>query len=856
MASITLSNSVSLIENTNQDFNLYSVLSQAGLNAPPPIGTLVIQIRNANGTYSTAPAGTYSALDLDSGAGKETLHVAMTSLPTFIGEQDLKLIITDGAQPKDTITLFLAVHVLPVPPTAHPDSNTVIEDTIATGNVLSNDSDSNGQPLAVTQFHVNGATYTAGTAAAMSGIGSLTINVDGSYTFAPASHYYGPMPQASYTVSDGLATATSTLDINVTPLPPTANADSQVTMQGTPATGNVLGNDTDINNLPLTVTGFSVAGQAHAAGETATLAGIGTLTIAANGSYTFTPDAAYSGSVPTASYTISDGQGTSTADLTLTVVPFVPDNVNSAPVAQPDTAITQENQPISGNVLTNDSDVDGDALSVTQFVVGGTTYAAGSTAVIAGVGSLTIAANGDYSFTPATNYYGPGPQATYTVTDGQATDTSTLTVGIFPVGPTAVADAQTLSENTTASGNVLTNDVEINGQPKTVTEFSVAGQSQTYNAGDTAVIANVGNLTLNGDGSYSFVPATNYYGTVPQVSYTMSDGLGTSSSTLDITVTPVGPTAVADSQTAVENTGALTGTVLANDTDVNGLPLTVTQFVVNGGTYSAGQTATLANVGTLVIAANGAYSFTPVANYYGHPPVATYTISDGNGSSDATLSLNVTPVGPVAVADSQTAIENTGPLTGTVLANDTDVNGLPLSVTQFVVNGSTYSAGQTATLANVGTLVINSDGSYSFTPVANYYGHPPVATYTISDGNGSSDATLSLNVTPVGPVAVADSQTAIENTGPLTGTVLSNDTDVNGLPLSVTQFVVKGGTYSAGQTATLANVGTLVINSDGSYSFTPVANYYGHPPVATYTISDGNGSSDATLSLNVTPVGP
>ncbi|MDD5298680.1 MAG: Ig-like domain-containing protein, partial [Rhodocyclaceae bacterium] len=266
----------------------------------------------------------------------------------------------------------------------------------------------------------------------------------------------------------------------------------------------------------------------------------------------------------------------------------------------------------------------------------------------------------------------------------------------------------------------------------------------------------------------------------------------------------------------------------------------------------AGQTATLANVGTLVINSNGSYSFTPVANYYGHPPVATYTISDGNGSSDATLSLNVTPVGPVAVADSQTAIENTGPLTGTVLANDTDVNGLPLTVTQFVVNGSTYAAGQTATLANVGTLVINSNGSYSFTPVANYYGHPPVATYTISDGNGSSDATLSLNVTPVGPTAVADSQTIVENTI-ASGNVITNDTDINGKAISVTGFDVNGSHYAAGSSATLAGVGTLVIAANGAYTFTPATNYYGPVPVATYQISDSLGTASSTLTLNVTP---
>jgi VCBS repeat-containing protein len=167
-----------------------------------------------------------------------------------------------------------------------------------------------------------------------------------------------------------------------------------------------------------------------------------------------------------------------------------------------------------------------------------------------------------------------------------------------------------------------------------------------------------------------------------------------------------------------------------------------------------------------------------------------------------------------------------------VLANDSDVDGDPLSVTQFTVAGdaTVYSAGQTATIAGVGTLQLNADGSYVFSPAANYNGNVPVATYTVSDGTTTSTSTLTLSVTPANdaPVAQSDSNSTAEDstlTVNAANGVLANDSDVDGDPLSVTQFTVAGDAtvYSAGQTATIAGVGTLQLNADGSYVFSPAA---------------------------------
>jgi gliding motility-associated-like protein len=146
--------------------------------------------------------------------------------------------------------------------------------------------------------------------------------------------------------------------------------------------------------------------------------------------------------VPVATYTVSDGQGgTATATLSITVTA-----VNDAPVAVNDVVSTLEDQPVNGNVLTNDTDIDGNPLTVTQFVVGGQTYTAGQTANIPGVGTLVILASGNFVFTPAPNYNGTVPPVLYTISDGQGgTASATLQITVQ-----SVADPDDITINTTA----------------------------------------------------------------------------------------------------------------------------------------------------------------------------------------------------------------------------------------------------------------------------------------------------------------------------------------------------------------------------------------------------------------------
>ncbi len=144
-----------------------------------------------------------------------------------------------------------------------------------------------------------------------------------------------------------------------------------------------------------------------------------------------------------------------------------------------------------------------------------------------------------------------------------------------------------------------------------------------------------------------------------------------------------------------------------------------------------------------------------------------------------------------------------------------------------------------------GSLTVNPNGSFSYTPAANYNG-PDSFSYTANDGTTSSaPATVAIMVTAVNdpPVAVNDAYTTAEDTAltPPAPGVLGNDTDPDGPSLTATL-------------GALPAHGTVTLNANGSFSYTPAANYNG-PDTFTYTANDGTTSSaPATVAITVTAV--
>lgn len=304
------------------------------------------------------------------------------------------------------------------------------------------------------------------------------------------------------------------------------------------------------STIDLDANDYDVDGDAlSVVGGTYTTAQGGEIVIASDGSYTYTPALNFNGT-DTVNYTVTDGEFTDVGMLTINVAA-----VDDAPPPPPppppppiDYTFADANESVSGDegivqtgtVLENTTDGNGLTLSVTAFMVDGddTTYNADETAIIADVGSLTIWSDGTYTFEPEANYNGEVPVATYTVSNGETTDTSTLTIYVNAVSDEFTDNDEYTSgiEDAIQTGTVLENATDDNGLPLSVTEFTVEGDETTYNADDTATIADVGSLTIGSDGTYTFEPVDNYSGDVPTVIYTVSNGETTDSSALAITV--------------------------------------------------------------------------------------------------------------------------------------------------------------------------------------------------------------------------------------------------------------------------------------------------------------------------------
>ncbi|WP_298303488.1 Ig-like domain-containing protein [uncultured Erythrobacter sp.] len=703
-------------------------------------------------TFSAAglPAG----LDIDPNSGEITGTIdpaASQGGPAGNGIYEVTVTADDGNG--GTVSTTFNWTITNPAPTATDDTATTAEDTPTNIDVLANDNDPDGDPLTVI------------TASAANG--TVTILPDGTIDYTPAPDFNG-IDIISYQISDGnggVANAVVTVTVDPVNDPPVAVNDTATTGEDTPVTISLLGNDSDVDGDDLTVTDASAPN--------------GTVTINADGTVTYTPDPDFNGT-DTITYTISDGNGgTDTATITVVVAP-----INDDPVALPDTVDTPEDTPTTISVLDNDSDVDGDDLTVTSAT--------------SPDGTVTINPDGTITFVPDPNFNGL-TTITYEIDDGMGgTATATVTVNVTPVNdpPAAQDDTATTDEDTPVTVPVLDNDSDIDGDDLTV----------------TSATATNGTVTANPDGTITYTPDPNFNGT-DVITYVIDDGMGgTDTATVTVTVEPINdlPIAADDVVDGVEDQ-PVTIPVLANDSDPDGDPLTVTE-------------ATSPN-GTVTINPDGTITFVPDPNFNG-PTTITYVIDDGmGGTATATVTVDVEAVNDLPVGETDVAVtDEDTPVTLSPLANDGDPDGDPLTIVS-------------ANAPN-GTVTINPDGTITYTPNPNFNGTDTIA-YQVSDGMGGFDTvTVTVTVNPVNdPPIAADDVTSVDEESAVTIPVLVNDTDADGDPLTVTD-------------ASATN-GTVTINPDGTVTYVPNPDFFGMDTI-TYTVSDGNGgTSTATVTVTV-----
>ncbi|WP_315837405.1 Ig-like domain-containing protein [Bradyrhizobium prioriisuperbiae] len=412
--------------------------------------------------------------------------------------------------------------------------------------------------------------------------------------------------------------------------------------------------------------------------------------------------------------------------------------IDRAPVAGADTgAAVSGGSNGSGNVLTNDTDLDGDARTVSA--VNGSGANVGNS--VAGTyGHLTLGSNGSYTYTAdntsaingATNGSHPTDSFTYTVSDGNGgTSTTTLTITIDRA-PTVVADTNTVvAGGTTATTSVLTNDSDKDGDSFTVTAVNGSGA----NVGNS-VAGTYGHLTLGSNGSYTYAAdnagaisgaATGSHLT-DTFTYTVNDGQGgTATSTVTITLDRA-PTVVADTNTALSGGAQVSSNVLTNDTDKDGDTLTVS--AVTGGTVGNLIQGTYANY---QINADGTYTYIAGVTAGQQSAIAgagpnlvdhiTFTVSDGHGgTTSSTLDISI----------------ETAPIITSITASGTDIDGGGNGDINagHVVTLTLHMSSAVTVVGGVPTLTLNDGGTATYQSTS---GSDLIFTYTVQPGHNTAD---------------------------------------------------------------------------------------------------------------------
>ena len=591
-------------------------------------------------------------------------------------------------------------------------------------------------------------------------IGTFTINpATGQVTFTPTDKSYtGKVTPVKVQAesSNGIKVDT-TYTPEIVPVTPTTTPSESTDIQGATQTGKpeFKGGTVTVDGVEKTVEiNEAVPATFDDGSTTKTVEGVGTYTVAADGTVTFVPEKSFTGKAPAVTVVREDKNGTkASATYIPTVTPVKP---TAAPAESTDVqGATQTGKPV---FTEGDSRVpmNGDVPA---------TFDDGSTIkTVDGVGTYTVVADGTVTFVPEKSFTGTASAVTVVREDKNGTKASaTYTPTVTPVTPTA-----TPAESTDIQGATQTSKPEFTeGNSRVPMNDDVPA---TFDDGSTTkTVEGVGTYTVAADGTVTFVPEPSFTGTASAVTVVREDKNGTkASATYTPTVIPVTPTAA-----------------LAESTDVQGATQTGKPVFTEGNsrvpmndavpaTFDDGSTTkTVEGVGKFTVAVDGTVTFVPERSFTGKAPAVTVVREDKNGTkASATYTPTVTPVTPTAEDTTSTGKQGQTQ-TGKPEFTEGD-SRVPINddVPATFDDGS-----PTKTVEGVGTYTVAADETVTFVPKKSFTGTAPAVTVVREDMNGTkASATYTPTVTPVTPTATPAESTGLQGLVQ-TGTVTFTEGD-------------------------------------------------------------------------------
>ena len=684
-------------------------------------------------------------------------------------------------------------------------------------------------------------------------IGNFTIDpANGQVTFTPTDKSYtGSVTPAKVQAesSNGIKVDT-TYTPEIVPVTPTATPTETKDIQGATQTGKpeFKGGTVTVDGVEKTVEiNEDVPATFDDGSTTKTVEGVGTYTVAADGTVTFVPEKSFVGTAPAVTVVREDKNGTkASATYTPTVLPVTPEATSAE--TKDIQGATQTGKPeFKGGTVT----VDGVEKTVAINEDVPATFDDGSTTKnVDGVGTYTVAADGTVTFVPEKSFVGTAPAVTVVREDKNGTKASaTYTPTVTAVTPTATPVETTDIQGATQTGKPVFTE----GDSRVPMNDDVPA---TFDDGSTTkTVDGVGTYTVAADGTVTFVPEKSFVGTAPAVTVVREDKNGTkASATYTPTVTPVTPTA-----TPVETTGKQGQTQTGKPVFTEGNSRVPMNDDVPATFDDGSTTKTVDGVGTYTVAADGTVTFVPEKSFTGKAPAVTVVREDKNGTkASATYTPTVTPVTPTA-----TPAESTGPQglvqTGTVTFTEGD-EVAPInkdSITLLDENGQPAASVEAKSPAGdvIGTYTVDKDtGVVTFTPTdKSYSGDVVPVKVQAADANGTTvETTYTPKITPVVPTSEDATSTDIQGQ-----TQSGKPTFTEGNP-NVPIDEDTPATFEDGSTTkTVDGEGTYTVAPDGTVTFVPEKSFTGTATGVTVKRVDKNGTEiTAKYTPTVTPVTP